>query len=184
MEPKARAALASLERQPADVLAILAEAIEAAEEPDELDPELWGPPPTPAEAGLAAAKSAKALAQARAEVCARSLSRTQVAQALGVSAQAVSQRLEAKRLVAVRQGRELRFPAWQLPEEDDKEGSGGVLPGLPELIQVFPAGPVALSRWAVCPSPDLDGRSPRDLLARGDVEPVIALASALTAAGW
>ncbi|MGH9064802.1 MAG: helix-turn-helix domain-containing protein [Acidimicrobiales bacterium] len=184
MEAKARAALAILERQPVQVLTSVADAIAAAEEPDDLDSALWGPAPTPAEVGVAAAKSATALARERAEVCSESLSRIEAARALGVSSQAVSQMLTAERLVGLRQGREWRFPTWQFSSRSDRDAGRGMLPGLAELVEAFPAGPVALSRWVVTPSSDLDGASPRELLSRGGVEAVVSLARSLTAAGW
>jgi len=49
---------------------------------------------------------------------------------------------------------------------------------------VFPGGVVSLSKWMLRQQPEFDGRTPREELALHDSAPVIALARALTAAGW
>jgi hypothetical protein len=106
------------------------------------------------------------------------LTREMAANRIGVTPQAVSERRKAGKLVGLRRGREWRFPAWQFADD-------GTLPALDELIDAWPGTPLALSTWAVTPSPDLDGRTPAQALAvRGGVERVLDLARALAASAW
>lgn len=59
------------------------------------------------------------------------------------------------------------------------------MPALSELIDTYPGTPLALSVWAVTPSPDLDGNTPaRELTRRGGPERVLEIAQALSAAAW
>lgn len=106
------------------------------------------------------------------------LTREEAGKRLGVTPQAVSDRLRARRLVGLRRGREWRFPSWQF-------GDDGALPGIEKVIAAWPGTPLALSTWAVTPSVDLDGRSPAEVLGRGGpLEPVLDLIHSLAAAAW
>lgn len=142
-----------------------------------LDPALWGPAPPADEVRAAAAANAVRLARERAGVAADALSREGTAELLGISAQAVSNRIRRGELVAIREGRRWLLPAWQF----DPDSADPVLSGVGELLSAWPGGPVALSRWAITPSRDLDGRAPAVALRDGDVGAVVAAARAIGA---
>jgi hypothetical protein len=138
----------------------------------------WGPPPSASDVagarwfGLATERSALSTALEGA------LTRDQAAEQIGVTPQAISERLKSRKLVALRRGREWRFPAWQFADD-------GTVAGLPELIAAWPGAPLPLCVWAVTPSPDLDGRSPAEELSHRDgSRRVLELADAISAAGW
>ena len=147
--------------------------------PPSLDEDLWGP--SFSREDVAAGEMANLRKQfiRRRAVEDVSLSRSQVAELLGVSAQAVTDALEARRLLGLRRGRSWLIPAWQL----DAEAERGFLPGIATLAADFPGGLLALSEWVVRPHVDLDGVSPRDTMSSGDVARVLALARSLTGMG-
>jgi hypothetical protein len=147
---------------------------------DGLDPRLWGEAPSTAESVAGAFANLRLQFESRRTIEASSLTRAQAAELLGVSAQAVTAALEDGRLVGLKRGRQWFIPVWQF----DAEAERGVLEGIDELAAVFPGGPISLSTWMTTASPDLGGATPRDLLARGQREPVVGLARALTASGW
>jgi hypothetical protein len=145
-----------------------------------LDSALWGPAPDREEVAAGVVANLRKQFDARRVLETMSVTRADVGDLLGISDQAVTDALEARRLLGLKRGRQWMIPAWQL----DADAERGVVPGLADLAAVFPGGVVALSSWVARPSPDLDGRTPRDVLARGDVETVVQLARRLTAAGW
>lgn len=147
---------------------------------DTLDPELWGTAPTGQDAATAVVANLRKQFDARRELEASSVSRTEAAEPLGASEQAVTDALIARRLLGFKRGRRWVIPAWQLDAESEK----GMLPGLGELADSFPGGLVALSAWATRPSQDLRGRQPCRALAHGEVDQVVQLSRTLTAAGW
>jgi excisionase family DNA binding protein len=147
---------------------------------EDLDPALWGRRPSESEAALAAVTNLRKQFDRRRELENASLSRAEAADLLGTSEQAVTDYLESGRLLGLRRGRRWLIPAWQFHADTER----GVLPGLSQLGRVFPGGVVAMSLWVTRPSADLGDRTPRDVLARGDVEPVVRVARSLTSAGW
>lgn len=175
--------LASELQVSADLLATLRETLDGLTDDRLTDEgpsvvERWGPRPSLVEVASARAASDAARRAALASVLDGALSRDQAAERLGVSAQAVSERLKARTLTAVRRGREWRFPVWQFADD-------AALPGLRQIIATWPGTPLSLSTWATKPSPDLGGRSPAQELARRDgTARVLELADAIGAAGW
>ncbi|MEZ5331149.1 MAG: hypothetical protein R2991_03640 [Thermoanaerobaculia bacterium] len=98
----------------------------------------------------------------------------------GVTRQAVSQRVRAGRLLALRTGNgRLVYPLWQFR-------NGALLPGLTEVLATAgldperPATGWTLASWLCTVDPELDG-APRELLAAGRIEPVLAAARDLRA---
>lgn len=147
---------------------------------DELDSALWGPTPSPEEVGAGLTANLLHQFAARRKLEEASVSRSEAADLLGITPQAVTGYIGDCRLVAFRRGREWFIPAWQF----DPDSTLGVLGGIDTLVRVFPGGAVRLSGWATRPNVDLDDATPRDVLARGDVETVVGIAGSLTAAGW
>jgi hypothetical protein len=93
----------------------------------------------------------------------------------GVTKQAVSQRVRARRLLALQTGSgRLVYPLWQFRD-------GEPLPGLAAVLaaaQYDPARPATgwtVASWLATDDPDLGG-APRELLAAGRLEPVMAAA--------
>jgi hypothetical protein len=140
----------------------------------------WGPPPSPDQLADAVLANTRKSFAARREIEQDSLSRADVAAALGTSATAITDRLEAGKLVGLKRGREWLIPSWQL-HADSKDG---LLPGLSELVSAFPGGPVSLSRWVKKPTVDLDGETPLAALTKARVDEVVRMARQLSAAGW
>ena len=180
-EERATAAYRQLYRQadPGERAQLLA-AVTDTGAPDPLDENLWGPAPTRAQDAAAQLTLLERRFADRRALADRSLTPTQVAATLGISAQAVTDLLERGELVGLKTGRRWLIPAWEL----DPDHAGGVVPGLAQLARAFPGGVVSLTRWVSRPSPDLDGRTPQQALAEGDVEAVVALAHELTSVGW
>jgi excisionase family DNA binding protein len=156
----------------------LARFADAVVEEVERNQDPWGPPPPEDEVDAAAARAERSRREALTQELARSLTRDQAAERLGISPQAVSDRLKAGRLVALRRGREWRFPDWQFGDDD-------ALPGLDELAVRYPGSMLALSVWAKRSHADLQGRSPAaELARRGGTERVLALVDAVRATAW
>lgn len=145
-----------------------------------LDPALWGVEPSADDIRSAVVGELHEQFSARRALEGASVTRAEAADLLGKREQAVSDDLDAGRLVGFKRGRTWFLPAWQF----DAGSERGILPGLSHLQRAFPGGVVALTRWVTSPSPDLDGKAPRDALARGAGDRVIAVAGQLTAAGW
>jgi hypothetical protein len=143
---------------------------------DQLDDSLWGSTPTDEELVLARRASCATLAGAMREALSDTLTRNQAADRLGITPQAVSKRLASGGLIALRRGRVNRLPAWQFYED-------AVLPGLKQVISIYPGGALSLTIWATSPSPDLDGATPAQTLTRrGGLARVLETARALTPA--
>ena len=109
------------------------------------------------------------------------LTTRQTAARLGVSDARVRQRLQARTLLAVREGRSWKLPVFQFTKRGALPGWGQVCPSLPPA-----ASPVAVERWLRLPHPDLvTGEnetpiSPRAWLLEGrPPEAVAALAGEL-----
>lgn len=115
---------------------------------------------------------------ARRDLLRVALSTSEVAELLGVSPQAVLDRLRDGDLVGLKDGREWRIPMWQVNASAER----GFVPAIAGLRRLFPGGVVSLSRWATTPNVDLDGVAPADALAAGRVQEVIAVAATATAA--
>jgi hypothetical protein len=108
------------------------------------------------------------------------ITRDATAELLGITAQSVTAKLAARKLVGIKLGREWRLPTWQF----DPDAPTGVLPDLNTLQAVFPGGPVTLSQWMLRAQPDFDGRSAREEMIIHGSAPVIELAQVLTATAW
>lgn len=158
----------------------LVEAVAAPSNNDELDESIWGAAPSAATASAAELELLRNKFADRQQLAQHSLTREQAAQLLEVSAQAITDALQHGELAGLKSGRRWLIPSWQF----DADSERGILPGVAELSLAFPGGVVSLSRWVTRSSPDLDDRTPRDVMAAGQADTVIALASQLTAAGW
>jgi hypothetical protein len=99
------------------------------------------------------------------------LSTSAVAERLSVSPRTVSRRREKAQLLAVRLGNRYGYPAFQLDAD-------GALPGLEHVLKALARN----SAWAqlsflLNANDWLDGKSPRECLAAGEVEAVLEAAA-------
>ena len=156
------------------------EAAAAAESPDDLDERFWGAAPDSVTAVTAVLADLSDQFAQRHQLAADGISRDATAELLGITAQSVTAKLAARKLVGIKLGREWRLPAWQF----DPDVPTGVLPDLDTLQAVFPGGPVSLSQWMLRAQPEFDGRSAREEMIVHGSTPVIELAQVLTATAW
>ena len=91
------------------------------------------------------------------------LTTRQTAARLGVSDARVRQRLQARTLLAVREGLSWKLPVFQFTKRGELPGWGAVCPSLPPA-----ASPVAVERWLGLPHPDLvTGQNETPMTPRG-----------------
>lgn len=109
-----------------------------------------------------------------------SLTRSEAADLLDVSEQAVLDRLEAGDLIGLKKGREWRLPSWQFSADAER----GFVPGVRRLREAFPGGVVTLTEWVTRPHVDFGGSTPAAELAAGHVDQVITTARAGSLAAW
>lgn len=109
---------------------------------------------------------------AREEILRDSISSAEAARLTGRSRQAIERLRREGRLLALRSGRQWRYPRWQF----DPDAPGGVLPGLAEVIDHLGLSPSAAASWLLEPSTRLGGEAPVEQLRRHRPEPVIQLA--------
>ncbi len=147
---------------------------------DGLEADLWGRGPSAAESRAAGLENLRRQFEARARAIEASADRGTAAELLGISEQAVLNRLEVGDLIALRKGRGWRFPLWQFNPDTER----GHLPGIAGLRVAFPGGPVSLTEWATRPNPELNGATPAGALAAGRVDEVVEAARLGTAAAW
>jgi Protein of unknown function (DUF2384) len=146
----------------------------------DLDQTLWGVGPTDAEVSAAELENVRLGFQRRREVATRSVTRDDAAGLLRISSQAVTDHLRHGDLAGLKDGKRWLIPLWQF----DADCERGFLPGIAAVTAAFPGGLVSLSRWMTRPAPSFGGRTPRDELAAGNTDQVVAAAVALTATGW
>jgi hypothetical protein len=147
---------------------------------DGLDERFWGPAPDPVTAAEAVVADLTEQFAQRRDLAANSIGREAAAELLGISPQSVTDKLESRKLVGIKVGREWRLPRWQF----DPDNTTGALPDLNVLQAAFPGGPVSLSRWMTRPNPEFDGHTPREETIANGSASVINVARNLTAAGW
>jgi excisionase family DNA binding protein len=164
---------AALEVAPTSFKVGFVKAVTSTAQERDLDESLWGNAPSTAKLRTAALQALKDDFTARRELLHASLSRAEAAELLGISNQAVLDRLTNGDLVGLKDGRAWRIPMWQVNAGAER----GFLPGIAELREVFPGGVVSFSEWAVAPNVDLGGMTPADALAAGHVQDVIAVAA-------
>ncbi len=79
-------------------------------------------------------------------------------------------------LLAVQDGRYLKFPRWQF----DEHSEDGLVPGLRRVLMVMDASPFRRAAWLVSPNPHFDGRAPIELLRAGEHDRVYEEAKGVT----
>jgi hypothetical protein len=106
------------------------------------------------------------------EVAGGALGAEEAGRLLGITRQAVDKRRRAGALLAVRIGDDWRYPACQF----DEAGPGGVVAGLPEVVQAMAAaGPWATLDVLLAADGALGGASPLAVLRSGGGEGLAAV---------
>ncbi len=111
----------------------------------------------------------------RARLLRESVSAAEAGRLTGRSRQAVERQRRDGRILALRVGRQWRYPAWQF----DTDGPGGLIPCLSEAVALLFRSPAGAAAWLTVPRPELDGDTPLSRLKRRDAEPVLRLAEQL-----
>lgn len=145
-----------------------------------LDEAYWGQEPSPEEVRDAVNMDLERQFAARDRLIDRSITRAQAAKLLGVAEQTISTLIRSGDLLAIKEGREHRIPAWQFNPATER----GILPGIRQLNDVYPGGLASLSEWVLLPNSEFDGATPAELLTKGNIEPVVEIARIGTAAAW
>lgn len=145
-----------------------------------LDSTLWGRGPTTNERRAAALQNLGRTYAARRAVIESALTRSEAAELLDVSEQAVLDRLKAGDLLGLKKGREWRLPTWQFSADTAQ----GFVPGIDAIRRVFPGGVVSLTEWMTTPNVELDGATPAEALVAERFDDVDRVARTATAAAW
>lgn len=154
--------------------------VQSVTDAEDVDESLWGAAPSRTEARTAAMSNLQQQFETRRRLVDNSITRTDAAELLSVSEQAISALVKSGDLVTIRVGRQLRVPAWQFNPDVER----GLLPGIARLAAVFPGGVTALSEWVVRQNVELAGAAPVEALAAGRVDAVVDVARAGTAVAW
>jgi hypothetical protein len=152
--------------------AALTDAAAAAAAPAEPLPGL-GEAPTADEVAGAVRRNHERVWRFREQLYDSALPYREAARRLGVSTNQITNLVRAGDLLALDGLGGLRLPSWQFNPETRR----GRLEGIRQVAGVFPGRALGLSAWMSTPSQALDGRTPADALADGDVERVVALAA-------
>lgn len=88
------------------------------------------------------------------------------------SRQAVEKHRRERHLVALRVGREWRYPKWQF----DIDGPRGLVPGLEEIVSNLHMSPFGVALWLTTPRSELDEESPIAALRKRKTAQVVRLA--------
>lgn len=88
------------------------------------------------------------------------------------SRQAVEKHRREGNLVALRVGREWRYPKWQF----DIDGPRGLVPGLDAIVSNLHLSPFGVAVWLTTPRSELDEESPIAALRKRKTDKVVRLA--------
>ncbi len=123
-------------------------------------------------------ENAARVATLRGMVLDKSLSSDEVKPLVGRSRPTVNKMAKEGALLAVPDGRILRFPRWQF----DARSETGLVPGLMQVLSVMDASPLRKAAWFVHRNPRFGGRTPLELLHEGDLAAVLEEAKSLSPA--
>ena len=92
----------------------------------------------------------------------------EVCELLGVTRETIRQKVNRRQLLALPKGGDRVFPAFQFKE-------GGVLNGLPAVLNALDTGSVfTVLSFLLSQNPDYENKTAIEMLAAGDLEPVVA----------
>lgn len=122
------------------------------------------------------ADNAARLEAKRAAILANALSSDEAGGFISRTRPIVNKLAKAGELLAVQDGRYLKFPRWQFDEHSDD----GLVPGFRLVLSVMDASPLRKAAWFVSPNPHFDGRAPIELLREGQRDRVYEEAKTVT----
>jgi hypothetical protein len=122
------------------------------------------------------ADNAARLEAKRAAILANALSSDEAGGFISRTRPIVNKLAKAGELLAVQDGRYLKFPRWQFDEHSDD----GLVPGFRLVLSVMDASPFRKAAWFVSPNPHFDGRAPIELLREGQRDRVYEEAKTVT----
>ena len=108
----------------------------------------------------------------RARLLADCISSSEAGELTHRSRQAVERQRKEGNLLALRVGREWRYPKWQF----EMDGPRGLLPGLGTVIRSLRLSPFGAALWLTTPNAQLGNRKPVELLRRRQSDRVVCLA--------
>lgn len=145
-----------------------------AEDPEEDPLAEVDDPITPAEKAAALAWVEQTSRERRRRVLRDCVDAQKAGELTGRSRQSVERLRRDGRVLALRVGRQWRYPVWQF----DPDARAGVVPHLSEVVDLLFLSPQGAALWLLEPKEELDGRAPVEYLRARKAEPVIELATA------
>jgi len=121
------------------------------------------------------ADNAVKTASLRARILAEALSSDQVRTYIDRSRPTINKMAKEGTLLAIADGRNLRFPKWQFSAATED----GLLPGLHSVLAVMDASAFRKAAWFITNNPALEDQTPVDVLRGGDIGRVIEEAKSL-----
>lgn len=114
--------------------------------------------------------------QRRRELLAGSITSSKVAELLGCENRStVRDRRLANRILGLKDNGVYKYPLWQF----DPEGDDGVVDGLPEILAALDVSDFAKLNWFMKPHLAFEGKTPVEMLKRGEIEAVVIEARAV-----
>jgi hypothetical protein len=111
----------------------------------------------------------------RKELLSHSLGAAQAAELLGVSKQAIHERIRDQKLVGMIEANSMRLPTFQF----DPAGPNGCVEGLPEILKAMPGSLLSKVSWFTSPNRIFEGLKPIDVLKNGKFDAVLREARAV-----
>lgn len=122
-----------------------------------------------------AEENAVRAASLRARILAGALSSDQAGTYINRSRPIVNKMAKMGALLAIADGRSLRFPKWQFADNTED----GLIPGLHDVLGVMDASPFRKAAWFITKNPALEDRAPVDVLLAGEIRRVVKEAKSL-----
>jgi hypothetical protein len=105
----------------------------------------------------------------RHELLANSIGSLEAAEMLDVSKQTIHDRIRENKLIGLVESNIMRLPLFQF----DPAGPNGAVAGLGEVLKELSGSLLGKIFWLVTKNPVLDGKSPIEIMKRGDLERVL-----------
>jgi excisionase family DNA binding protein len=102
------------------------------------------------------------------------LSTPEAAKQLSLSQEGIRKKAARKELLALKLGRDYRFPRWQFTHDS----ADGIIPGLREVLHASVLDPLELAAWFESEMEALGDRTPIEAIQSGDLDDVVAAAEA------